>query len=64
MARVIEDVPPVEKRVVCRDGCGKTLGYTAGEVKKREWTDYGGGPAGEEWVVCPSCGKHAVVRSW
>jgi RNase P subunit RPR2 len=64
MARVVVEVPKKMKRVVCRDGCRATIEYVPNDVKRRDGTDYGGGPDGEEWVVCPSCGKKAIIRSW
>lgn len=63
MARVIEEVPIVEKRVVC-PGCGSTIGYVQNDVQSRHGTDYGGGPDGMEWVDCPACRRRIVLRSW
>lgn len=65
MVKVIKRKPAKEvaKRVVCR-GCGSTLEYVPNEVKERHGTDCTGGPAGEEWVDCPECGKKAIIRCW
>jgi len=63
--RVIDETPDPEvtKRVTCRN-CGVRLEYVPLDVKRRDGTDYTGGADGEEWVDCPKCGKHAVIRSW
>lgn len=63
MARVVADAPEVEKHVNCR-GCAKRIAYVGNDVHKREGTDYGGGPDGREWIVCPNCGKQITIRSW
>ncbi len=62
--RVVKEAPApeVEKQVVC-DKCGRTLAYVPNDVKRRNGTDYSGGPDGEEWVRCP-CGKKAIISSW
>lgn len=64
MARVIKEVPVKEKQAVCEDGCGATVAYVPNEVKERHGTDYGGGPDGSKWVVCPGCGAKIVLESW
>jgi len=64
MARIVKEVPKVTKRVVCRGGCGSTIEYVPNEVQRRDGHDYSGGPDGEEYVTCPSCGKKAIIRSW
>lgn len=63
MARVIEDVPRVEKRTVC-NGCGRTIAYVPNEVKRHEGTDYGGGPDGRKWIDCPACGDMITLERW
>ena len=65
MVKVISTDPAksVVKEIVCRN-CGATLEYVPSEVLRRDGTDYGGGPDGEEWVNCPNCGKKAIIRSW
>ena len=55
--------PSVVKRVVCKF-CGATLQYVPRAVLERNGTDYGGGPDGEEWIVCPRCNKKVILRSW
>ena len=55
--------PDIVKRVCCRN-CGALLEYVPNDVKRRDGTDYGGGPDGEEWVDCPNCDKKAIIRSW
>jgi len=64
MARVIEDIPVVEKRIVHINGCGRTIAYVPNEVREIHRTDYGGGPDGKEFIICPSCGKEITVRAW
>jgi ribosomal protein S27AE len=63
--RVIKKKPnkSVVKRKVC-DNCGVTLEYTPQDIHRRDGTDYGGGPDGEEWIVCPECGKKVILKSW
>ena len=55
--------PSVVKRVTCRH-CGAILEYVPNDVKTINRVDYGGGPDGEEWVVCPNCMEKAIIRSW
>ncbi len=55
--------PEIVKRVSCGH-CGARLEYTPNDVRAHHGTDYGGGPDGCEWVVCPNCNKDAVIRSW
>lgn len=64
MARIVEEVPVVEKRAVCRDGCGKTVAYVPNDVHEYHGTDISGGPDGQEWVNCPGCRKKIIIRSW
>ena len=63
--KVVRTIPAREvvKKVTCGN-CGATLEYVPNDVKRRDGTDYSGGPDGCEWVDCPSCNKQAVVRSW
>ena len=55
--------PKVVKHTTC-GGCGAQLEFVPNDVKSRSGTDYGGGPDGAEWVVCPDCGKDVIIRSW
>lgn len=55
--------PKVVKHATC-GGCGAQLEFVPNDVERREGTDYGGGPYGTEWVVCPDCGKEVIIRSW
>lgn len=63
--KIIDETPDpkITKRVSCGN-CGTRLEYVPADVKERHGTDYGGGPDGAEWVVCPKCGKQAIIRSW
>lgn len=65
MARVIKEAPRKEKKVVCNH-CGRTIAYVQNDVMEYSGTDYGGGPDGQTWVVCPAedCGKKIVLSSW
>lgn len=63
MARVVEEIPVQYKRVLCQN-CGRTIEYVQAEVKSYHGTDYGGGPDGREWIVCPHCGKDITLKSW
>lgn len=65
VVRIVDPTPDPEvlKKISCRN-CGARLVYTPNDVKERNGTDYGGGPDGEEYVVCPSCNKRAIIRSW
>lgn len=63
MPRVIEDIPPVEKRIVCIY-CGRTIAYVQNDVKSVHGTDISGGPDGSEWIDCPGCSKQIILRSW
>ena len=66
MAIKIINIKPhktVAKRVTCRN-CGATLEYVPNDVMERHGTDYGGGPDGSEWIVCPNCRKNVTLRSW
>ncbi len=63
--RVVDETPDpdVVRRVSCGN-CGARLEYVPNDVKRRDGTDWAGGPDGEEWVDCPKCGKHATISSW
>lgn len=63
--RIIKTEPAktVKKEVVCGH-CGATLEYVPNDVKEYHGTDYGGGPDGKKWVVCPNCGEEAIISSW
>lgn len=72
MVQVIDPRPQPEalKEIVCK-GCGARLAYTQNDVQRRDGTDYGGGPDGAEWIVCPQpqCTgnglEHRIIlRSW
>lgn len=65
MVKVIKVTPhkTVKKRCVCK-GCGATLEYVPNEVQSYHGRDYGGGPDGHEWIVCPNCTKKVILRSW
>jgi len=62
MARVITAIPPKEKRAVCKDGCGKTIGYVPNDLKKRYGTC---GPENETYIglVCPNCKKFITLET-
>jgi len=64
MARVIKEIPIVEKQIVCRNGCGATIAYVPNEVRSYHGKDISGGPDGREWIVCPGCGKDITIKSW
>jgi DNA-directed RNA polymerase subunit RPC12/RpoP len=55
--------PSVIKRAVCKN-CGATLEYVPKDVHRRDGTDYGGGPDGEEWINCPECQTKVILKSW
>jgi ribosomal protein S27AE len=63
MPRVIADAPIIEKHARC-EHCGKLIAYVNNDVQERHGTDYGGGPDGAKWVVCPGCGKSIILESW
>ena len=65
MPRVIKEVPPKESKVVCKS-CGRTIGYVRNDVQEYHGTDYGGGPDGKTWIVCPGrdCGKQIILSSY
>lgn len=64
MARVLENVPRVEKTLVCPH-CGRTIGYVSNDVKDYYSRDIGGGGDTTYYLHCPSpdCGKQINI-SW
>lgn len=62
MARVIRELAH-EQRCSCQH-CGAEVAYVKNEVQRRDGTDYGGGPDGCEWIVCPGCHNNITLRSW
>lgn len=63
MPRIIKKGKRKEKKVVCHE-CGTTVGYFKEEVKEYSGTDYGGGPDGRTWIVCPHCKEDITLTSW
>jgi hypothetical protein len=63
MARVISEIPRVEKHALCHS-CGCTVAYVKNDIQEYHGTDYSGGPDGQEWINCPGCFKKIVLRSW
>lgn len=61
MSRIIEDAPIVEKRAVCHNGCGKTVGYVQNDVRTYKTYDHGGDCDIIEYIACPGCGKDITV---
>jgi hypothetical protein len=59
----VKPAKSVVKKVVCRN-CGAKLEYVPKDVKEYHGTDYGGGPDGREWIVCPNCREDVTLRSW
>lgn len=53
----------VMKKCTCRE-CGAQLRYGKHDLHRYSGTDYGGGPDGREWIICPSCGNDVTIRSW
>jgi len=53
----------VIKRKICAN-CGATLEYVPKDIKERHGTDWGGGPDGAKWIVCPECNKEVILESW
>lgn len=50
-------------RITCR-ACAAIIQYLPGDVQRYSGTDYGGGPDGREWIVCPNCTTPVIIRSW
>jgi len=63
MAKVVGRDESAVKRVTCRS-CAAIVEYAGHEIKENRYTDYGGGAAGNEWIVCPGCGKDITLKSW
>lgn len=65
MVRVVDPNPQPEavKQITCMN-CGARLEYVKRDVNRYDGTDYGGGPAGREWIVCPQCADTVTIRSW
>ena len=63
MARVLKEGHLPEKEASC-ELCGAPVGYRPNEVQERNGTDYGGGPDGARWIVCPGCGGQIVLKRW
>ena len=65
MARVIKEAPIKEKKTVC-EHCGRTIAYVNNDIKECSGTDYGGGPSGAKWIVCPGdgCKKQILLETW
>ena len=61
--RVVKVGKPKELKAKCRE-CGCTVAYTKKDIKCYSGTDYGGGPDGREWIVCPNCREDITLRSW
>lgn len=61
--RVVKVGRPKELKAKCHE-CGCTIAYTKKDIKCYSGTDYGGGPDGREWVVCPNCKEDITLRSW
>ena len=63
MAKVVGFNKKLIRRVSCYE-CAAKVEYTLNEVQENNYTDYGGGPAGSKWIICPNCGKRIVLESW
>jgi hypothetical protein len=63
MSRIIKQGKRKEKKVTCRE-CDSTIGYFKEEVQEYSGTDISGGPDGQTWIVCPSCGEKIILSSW
>jgi hypothetical protein len=63
MAEVIGFDDSVKKSCVCRH-CSAIIEYLPIDMKSYHGRDYGGGPDGREWIVCPNCHKDVTLRSW
>ena len=63
MVKVIGKDPHAVQYVTCKS-CAAQLEYTPSEVQERHGVDYSGGPDGQEWIDCPSCGREVVLRAW
>jgi RNase P subunit RPR2 len=63
MVRIIGKAPEAYKTITCRN-CASVLEYTQSEVQEYHGKDYSGGSDGQEWILCPDCGKKVIIRSW
>ena len=63
MVKVIGIDNEVKERVTCRK-CASILEYVENDTKEKHGKDYGGGPAGQKWIVCPSCLENVILKSW
>ena len=63
MVKIVGKDESVFKQATCRN-CASILEYVSSEVKRYDGRDYGGGPDGKEWIVCPNCYKDVIIRSW
>jgi hypothetical protein len=63
MAKVIGKDDQHVHKVTCSK-CASMVEYVLNEVQERHGTDYGGGPDGCKWIVCPGCDKDIILESW
>lgn len=69
MATVIGYDNSAKSRTTCKSsryrvGCGAIVEYTKQDVHEYRGTDYGGGPDGRDWIICPGCGEDITLKSW
>jgi hypothetical protein len=62
--RIVSPGPGVVELFVSCKGCGSELGYVPNDVGRHDGTDYGGGPDGNTFILCPQCGKKVILTSW
>ena len=53
----------VLKEVVCRN-CGCTLQYVPRDIKERIDVDYTGGRDIVNFIDCPECNTHVIVKTY
>lgn len=63
MVKVIGKDQEMVKRATCRH-CASILEYVQNDTKSYSGTDYGGGPDGCIWIVCPNCSNKVILKSW
>lgn len=63
MARIVDDALCVEKRAVCRVGCGLTVAYVPNDVQEQHGTDIDGGGWTQRFLICPGCQRRIVLRT-
>lgn len=63
MAKVIGQDPDHIKKVSCRN-CASVVEYTRREIVRVDGTDYGGGPDGCNYIICPECKERILLESW